>query len=602
MAGEAQLLKEFLVSIGFKVDESSFNRFNGRVASATMQVAKLGAALAAMTTTAVLGITKLSQGFEELYYLSQRTNTAAANILSMAHAFGQVGLTAGDAKSALNNLALAMKLNPGVEGLLNALGIQTSGKDGPRDRRAIMTDLLQRLQKMPTFLAAQYGQMFGISPQTLLQLLQNLPDMLRSQERWDQMIKDTGANVDLATRKGRDWMNLIRDIGDAFDLIAMQITIAVIDKTEPILRRFRNFLIDNFKDITEAVGNFIVYTITGFEKYIEYLKWVYDKVDEYTNGMALLFFGLATAVAALGLASTLNPLGLFLLAVVAVATAIGYISTNWDKVKPSVDSALSYMQARLEAFKSWYDKSNIKPVLEFLSRSLGGFFGGFEGMESPRDTLNGLLHRQDYQTPSPGIGGGIIPIALTGGGGGGFSQPGDPSLPRGLRNNNPGNLRQWAGAGSDGSFAVFRSATEGLTAMRDNLLSYGRRGLTTIAQIINRWAPSNENNTNAYISMVARALGVDPNQPLNLGDSNTMSRLMAAMIQHENGYNPFSQEMLRGIAGGRAASAPSVVMNQNTNITVSGANDPSTVAATVAEEQRRVNADLLRNAQGAMVA
>src|SRR5260364_120872 len=54
--------------------------------------------------------------------------------------------------------------------------------------------------------------------------------------------------------------------------------------------------------------------------------------------------------------------------------------------------------------------------------------------------------------------------------------------------------------GSDGRFAQFRSAEQGLKALADLLQVYAKKGRDTIRRIIKRYAPSSENKTEAYIA------------------------------------------------------------------------------------------------------
>ena len=73
------------------------------------------------------------------------------------------------------------------------------------------------------------------------------------------------------------------------------------------------------------------------------------------------------------------------------------------------------------------------------------------------------------------------------------------------------------------------------------LRNYQRKhGLSTISGIINRWAPTNENDTQSYINSVAKATGVDPDQRIDTSDSRIMMKLLQAIIQHENGDQPYS--------------------------------------------------------------
>lgn len=122
---------------------------------------------------------------------------------------------------------------------------------------------------------------------------------------------------------------------------------------------------------------------------------------------------------------------------------------------------------------------------------------------------------------------------------------------RGIRNNNPGNLEYsktnpWVGQnGDDGRFAKFETPEHGIRALGRNLLSYQRQGIDTVSDIINRWAPPDDNNdTSAYIKAVCAQLGVTADQPLDASNPDTLKALCAAIIHHENGSQPYSDQQL----------------------------------------------------------
>lgn len=118
-------------------------------------------------------------------------------------------------------------------------------------------------------------------------------------------------------------------------------------------------------------------------------------------------------------------------------------------------------------------------------------------------------------------------------------------LTRGLRNNNPGNIRisgaAWRGKivpNTDGSFEQFDTPENGIRAMTRILQNYYGRGLVTVRQIISTWAPANENNTAAYVSSVANDMGVTPDSALQFPEH--LPALVSAIIKHENGVNPYT--------------------------------------------------------------
>lgn len=132
-----------------------------------------------------------------------------------------------------------------------------------------------------------------------------------------------------------------------------------------------------------------------------------------------------------------------------------------------------------------------------------------------------------------------------------YGQPDNHAF--GLRNNNPGNLREAPNASGtvltqNGPFVRFGSQKDGLAALSRQLMLYGDRGKNTLADFIPTYAPKGENNTQAYITDVSRKTGFSPDQKIDLHSPVVLERLIAAMISHEQGTQPFSlQEIQQGI-------------------------------------------------------
>ena len=127
--------------------------------------------------------------------------------------------------------------------------------------------------------------------------------------------------------------------------------------------------------------------------------------------------------------------------------------------------------------------------------------------------------------------------------------------PRGIRNNNPGNIdwnkaNKWAGqlphiATIEPRFSRFDTAENGIRALGKLLQTYQRKyGLKTVEQIINRWAPSTENNTAAYVRSVERQTGTDPDAPVDMTDPKVLRGFTVAIIMHENGGNPYTPQVI----------------------------------------------------------
>lgn len=138
-------------------------------------------------------------------------------------------------------------------------------------------------------------------------------------------------------------------------------------------------------------------------------------------------------------------------------------------------------------------------------------------------------------------------------GGGGFAAY---RMTRGIRNNNPGNIRfspsnDWEGQlaqpDRDG-FSVFTDPRFGIRAMAILLRNYvNRYGLNTVRGLITRWAPPSENDTDAYANHVALELGIGLDDTIDL--QAHLPSLVKVIVKHENAINPYSDALIdQGIA------------------------------------------------------
>ena len=116
--------------------------------------------------------------------------------------------------------------------------------------------------------------------------------------------------------------------------------------------------------------------------------------------------------------------------------------------------------------------------------------------------------------------------------------------PRGIRNNNPLNIRigsTWVGEvekNTDGVFEQYQSMEFGIRAAFKLIKTYIRKyRRNSIRLIIQSWAPSNENNTQLYIDKVASISGINPDVILCFEDKKRMIDIVNAMIIVENGLD-----------------------------------------------------------------
>jgi hypothetical protein len=138
------------------------------------------------------------------------------------------------------------------------------------------------------------------------------------------------------------------------------------------------------------------------------------------------------------------------------------------------------------------------------------------------------------------------------------------ATPRGVRNNNPGNIdfnprNAWQGqlgieeGVAKPRFARFDQAENGIRALgklvinyrgKDGLPGVGEKGIDTVLETISRWAPSSENDTQAYAAAVAKRIGVRPTDPINIKDPATLRGMVLGIIVQENGGNPYPDQVI----------------------------------------------------------
>lgn len=135
---------------------------------------------------------------------------------------------------------------------------------------------------------------------------------------------------------------------------------------------------------------------------------------------------------------------------------------------------------------------------------------------------------------------------------------------RGVRNNNPGNIdfnprNKWQGQlgleleARCARFARFDTPENGIRALAKLLQNYrgkngmpgvGGPGIDTVRETINRWAPGHENDTEAYIGAVSKALGVKPDAVIDVRQPATLRVLVVSIIKHENGGVPYADPVI----------------------------------------------------------
>ncbi len=636
----AETLKDFLISLGFKVE---------------------AAALSVVAFTA-----KIASGLDDLYWASQRTGATVEGIKQIGYAVSQVGGSADSARGSLENLARFIRNNPGAEGFLNRLGVQTRDASGNmRDMAAIFTGVGQKLSSMPYYRANQYAQMLGIDENTLMAMRRGVGQF---SAQYSEMVKAIGFNADQAALSSNRFMTSLKSLGEMAGMARDKIGSNLADGLAGQIDNLRKKIIENFPKIEvtitkvikgilwlgEIVGRVAFRIVDGVGDIIEW----WGKLDAETKTLIEVIGGLVVAMRILNSTFWMSPIGLITGLIVALGLLWEDYKTwkeggnsliDWEKWQPAIDKAkdaITWFRDKLLELKDsvggWQKSLEILGTFiagVWISKVLGAF-GKISGLPIPPwlklwalyagyivsdreniadsaksslrytkriigDTLAAIgiktdIGRRDVSEVREwpawmdwlhGGPGKVIRQGQSNGVVHGSNV--QPDIPGGGtladRNNNPGNIRPVSGKG----FRFFESALEGWEAMKNQLMRYftgkttGRR-LQTIMDIVSTWAPAADNNDPAkYARDVAGWMGVSPTAALNLSDPNTMAMLMQSMARKE-GYSNWNSPLAHQAAGAQ--------VNQQNTYNIYGGNAQE-IGQEVSRRQLDANARVLRNNQ-----
>ncbi|HDT2094677.1 lytic transglycosylase [Enterobacter asburiae] len=654
----AETIKDFLVSLGFDIDEAGASKFDSVLADTTANAIKMGLAVEGAALTVVAFTAKIASGLDNLYWASQRTGATVQGIQSIGYAVSQVGGSVDAARTSLESLSRFVRNNPGAEGFLNRLGVQTRDASGNmRDMAAIFTGVGQKLSSMPYYRANQYAQMLGIDENTLMAMRRGVGGF---SGQYSAMAKAIGFNADEAARSSNKFMTSLREFGAMAGMARDKIGSNLAGGLAGSLDTLRRHILDNFprieQTLTKAIkGILALGDIIGrlFFRLIEgtssLITW-WQSLDKQTRELISLFGALTIALRILNSTFWMSPIGLITALAAGIALLWEDYQTwkeggdsliDWGKWKPEVDAALKMVRdlkttvnelakalAKLLNIdpKSWslkWDFSNFidqmaefSKMLNMIADLLNAIKDGRwadaasigkqmlnQGSENPSatpmvtDSANGTA---DWIKEHWGFDPRSVGRTVRGWFGDDEPDQIGQAAKRGERNNNPGNLNFAGQAGAElerpgGRFARFETAFDGLRALSRQLVLYAGRGINSVEKIISTWAPaSDNNNTAAYIQAVSQRLGVNPQAALNINDPQTMSALMSSIIHHENGRNIYSKELI-----GKAAVAGigGANVNQQNTYHIYGGGDPRSVGTEVERRQQSANAQVMRGNQ-----
>ncbi|EKN1674138.1 lytic transglycosylase catalytic [Escherichia coli] len=405
----AETIKDFLVSLGFSVDDAGAKKFGSVLAGTTANVIKMGLAVEGSALSVVAFTAKIASGLDNLYWASQRTGATVQGIQSIGYAVSQVGGSVDAARTSLESLSRFVRNNPGAEGFLNRLGVQTRDASGNmRDMAAIFTGVGQKLSSMPYYRANQYAQMLGIDENTLMAMRRGVGQF---SAQYLEMVKAIGFNADQAALSSNRFMTSLKSLGEMAGMARDKIGSNLADGLAGQIDNLRKKIIENFPKIEvtitkvikgilwlgEIVGRVAFRIVDGVGDIIEW----WGKLDAETKTLIEVIGGLVVAMRILNSTFWMSPIGLITGLIVALGLLWEDYKTwkeggnsliDWEKWQPAIDKAkdaITWFRDKLLELKDsvggWQKSLEILGTFiagVWISKVLGAF-GKISGLPIP---------------------------------------------------------------------------------------------------------------------------------------------------------------------------------------------------------------------------
>ncbi|EOW5466673.1 transglycosylase SLT domain-containing protein [Escherichia coli O141,141ab,141ac:H43] len=410
MSGNADTIKDFLVSLGFDIDQAGANKFEAVLKGVTANVMKVGAVVEGAALSIVGFTTQIANGLDKIYWASQRTGASVQGIKALGYAASQTGASAESAMSSLEGLAGFMRSNPGAEGFLNRLGVQTRDASGKmRDTAAIFTGVGQKLNNMPYYRAKQYAQMLGIDENTLMAMRRGMNGFTAD---YQSMLQKTGFNADKAAVQSNRFMTSMRGLTSLFGIMRDKIGSNLAGGLAGSLDSLRRRILDNFPKIEETLTKVIkgvIWLANAFTRMAwrliqgagSVIDW-WKRLDDGSKNLLKIFGALLVAWRLLNSAFLKSLIGIITTLILAIGLLYDDYQTwkeggksliDWSKWQPEIEQAKKVFKWLRDKFLELKDnlggwKNTLTILFGFLAGAklvsmltgIGRLVAGFMGL------------------------------------------------------------------------------------------------------------------------------------------------------------------------------------------------------------------------------
>lgn len=276
---DTNVLKEFLVKVGFTVDRAGLRSLHQGLVGVTGAVTGLVKAAAGMATAVTAAVTVTARQLDTLYYSSQRAESTAESLLAIGHAARSVGLTASGVRGQIEGMAASFRDMPPMRSWLQGL-TGTQGGTPEQMMEGFARYYRTMMQQGREVYARMVLRAGGMDPETIRQIAVNLPTFMRSKEEAVAWFRALNFNADMAAKTSVNFMREVNRSWQLFGTIWDKIATTLLPILETGLRNLNQLVIDHMEDIRAFVDgplkNMVTYltdpkTWAGWKEDIDYV-------------------------------------------------------------------------------------------------------------------------------------------------------------------------------------------------------------------------------------------------------------------------------------------------------------------------------------------
>lgn len=570
MSGET--IKEFLVGLGFEVDQGSLNKFNDGLKKATIAITAVGAAATAAAGFVAKMVMSVANDFDKISDLGARVNATAHEIMELGYVASLTDSSVEAVASSLDGLNRTMgEASMGMgrgKVVFEQLGISLKDANGNmKTTAAMMAEIGDKIKDLSRQEQVAILSKLGIDP-TMIGALTG--DVAELRAEFNQIYSDLEIDANAAAQASSDFMDSVGRLSFVFDSLRKAVALKFMGQIQAGIDRMRKLLVENMPKIVNAITPIIQVILRIAEAFIAIVARIaqfagvligwFNRINDATDGWAGYILAAAAAWRFLNLAFLASPIGIILSLVAAIGLLIDDFMTwkeggdsliDWSAWEPPITAAINIISTLGDMITNTF--GYIMDIARAVSSLLVGDFSG------AWDSLGSAGQRIVTQF------GFVADI---------FNQVIE--------------VIKWLAELLVGDLSA---AWEAMGAVVDRVVGGIMRAIDAVRDAANA------------VSSFAGGVGESvSNFAGGVGDS--VAETASSAWQGAKSFF--------GFGGDNAAppSAPSPqaaatlggmnqTVSQNTEIIVQGASDPQATARAVSGQQNRVNADLTRNLAGA---